>query len=336
LKAQDESVPPSRTSLTLRPWLRRLDFLPPWAAWVLGLAGGALAGFGLAGAAPGAAGILGFLALLTAAFGLASSGEPIAVLERTQPTATRPLVELVEIPGGTFRMGSPESEEGRFDDEGPVHPVRISPFACMRILVTRRLYAEIVEQDPGWPEGEADDRPANNASWFDAVDFCNRLSVREGLEPAYQIEGEQVQWNRAAGGYRLLTEAEWEYACRAGTTTRFSFGDDEERLGNYAWFDANSNSEPQPIGKKLPNAWDLHDVHGNVWEWCWDWYGLYTDARQADPAGPGEGSVRSVRGGSFFYSPRFLRSAFRFRFQPSFRDWDVGFRCARSPSRQQP
>jgi sulfatase-modifying factor enzyme 1 len=206
---------------TRRPWLRRLDTIPPWLAWASGIGGGALAGAVLLGL-PSRAAVPGFLLLLGAAVGLAWSGEPIAVLERPEPKAAPPLVDLVEIPGGTFLMGSPDREEGRWEGEGPVHGVQISPFACMRLLVTRRLYAEIVGQDPGSPEGEADDRPVNNVSWLDAVEFCNRLSEREGLEPSYQIEGEQAQWNRAAGGYRLLTEAEWEYACRAGTTTRES------------------------------------------------------------------------------------------------------------------
>lgn len=289
----------------------------------------------LAGSAPGTAGVLGFLALLGAAAGLAWSGEPIAVLERSRPEAVAPLlVDLVEIPGGSFRMGSPESEEGHYEHEEPVHPVRISSFACMRFPVTRRLYAKIVGKDPAWPAGEADDRPVTNVSWFEAVELCNRLSYWEGLEPCYRIEGEEVQWNRAARGYRLLTEAEWEYACRAGTTTRFSFGDGEERLGDHAWFGGNSKSEPQPVGTKLPNPWGLHDMHGNVWEWCWDWFGPYAAGRQVDPLGPEEGEGRSVRGGSFFDSPRVLRSAFRDRVQPAGRVRNFGFRCARSPGRQ--
>jgi formylglycine-generating enzyme required for sulfatase activity len=315
-------------------WLRRLDFLPPWAAWALGLGGGALAGAALAGVAPGTVGVLGFLGLLGAAAGLAASGEPIAVLERAVPAVHPPLLDLVEIPGGSFLMGSPKNEKGRFDDEGPVHEVQISPFACMRFPVTRRLYAEIMGQDPSGPEDNADDRPVNNVSWFDAVEFCNRLSARERLDPCYQIEGERVQWNRGAGGYRLLNEAEWEYACRAGTTTRWSFGDDEKQLGIYSWFDANSNGKPQLVGGKMPNAWGLYDMHGNVWEWCWDWFGPYTTMRQIDPAGPEDGTARVVRGSAFYYSPRNLRSADRGRFQPTVQILVIGFRCARSPRRQ--
>ena len=325
-------MPPDRSPRsTPALWLRRLDFLPPWAAWALGLGGGALAGTALTGAAPGAVGVLGFLALLGAAAGLAASGEPIAVLE-----AKPPLVDLVEIPGGSFLMGSPEDEEGSFGDEGPVHEVQISPFTCMRFPVTRHLYAEVMGQDPGEPKGDADDRPVNKVSWFDAVEFCNRLSEREGLELCYRINGEWVKWNRTANGYRLLTEAEWEYACRAGTTTRWSFGDDEERLGDHAWFNANSDSV-QPVGGKLPNPWGLYDMHGNVWEWCWDWYVPYDyyAKRQTDPAGPEyEGASRTLRGGAFDGSPGILRSADRYGYLPSGRIGGIGFRYARSPRRQ--
>ncbi len=318
----------------VRAWLRQLDFLPPWGAWAAGIGGGAVAGAALAGVVPGAAGVLGFLALLGIAAALAASGEPVAVLESPSPVVPPPLVDLVQIPGGSFRMGSPESEEGRWDDEGPVHEVRLSPFACMRFPVTRRLYAEILGKDPGWPEGDADDRPVNNVSWREAIELCNRLSEREGLEPCYRIKGEEVEWNRAAGGYRLLTEAEWEYACRAGTQTRWFFGDEEERLGGHAWYDANSKGQPQPVGHKLPNAWGLHDMHGNVWEWCWDRFGKYSFELLRDPTGPDAGTGRAVRGGSFAVSSRVLRSAVRYGGRPAFRGGGVGFRCARGPGRQ--
>lgn len=315
-------------------WLRQLDFLPPWGAWAIGIGGGAVAGAALTGAVPGAVGIVGFFAFLGIGAALAISGEPVAVLESPSPVVPPPLVDLVQLPGGSFLMGSPKSEEGRFGNEGPVHEVRLSPFACMRFPVTRRLYAETLGNDLGWPEGDADDRPVNNVSWRDAVEFCNRLSQREGLEPCYRIEGEEVEWNRAAGGYRLLTEAEWEYACRAGTQTRWFFGDAEERLGDHAWYDANSNGQPQPVGGKSPNAWGLHDMHGNVWEWCWDWFGPYAAERQVDPAGPEDGDSRALRGGSFAFSPWFLRSADRNWFLPSDRNRYFGFRCARGPGRQ--
>lgn len=315
-------------------WLRRLDFLSPWAAWTVGLGGGALAGAALAGAAPGTVGILGFLALLGAAAGLAASGEPIEVAERTGPNVEPPLMDLVEIPGGLFLMGTPENQRGHQFDEEPVHTVQISPFSCMRFPVTRRLYKKVMGQDPSFPAGATDNRPVNRVTWFQALDFCNRLSKRDGFKPCYQIKDAQVEWHFAANGYRLLTEAEWEYACRAGTTTRWSFGDDEERLGDHAWFGANSNSQPQSVGGKLPNAWGLYDMHGNVWEWCWDIYGPYTAEFKIDPTGAKKGIDHILRGGTCVGSPGLLRSALRYRIQSESRSELIGFRCARSLHRQ--
>jgi len=236
----------------ISPWLRRLDFLPARWAWAAGLGFGALAGATLAGAAPPVIGVSAFLALLGVASWLAWSSEPIAVEERaprrdSEPVYTSRIVDLVPIPGGTFQMGSPESEEGRYESEGPLHPVTISPFACARHPVTRRLYSQIMETDPGWPEGETDDRPVNNVSWYEAVAFCNRLSEREGLTPCYRIVGRWVAWKSAADGYRLLTEAEWEYSCRAGSTTRWSFGNDEQNLNQHAWYVANSNGKASAV-----------------------------------------------------------------------------------------
>jgi formylglycine-generating enzyme required for sulfatase activity len=204
----------------------------------------------------------------------------------------------------------------------------------MRYPVTRRLYNEILGEDPGWPEGAADERPVNNARWNDAVAFCNRLSEREGLTPCYRIAGSETAWDRQADGFRLPTEAEWEYACRAGTTSRWSWGDDPEQAEEHAWFSENSGGQPNPVGRKQPNPWGLHDVHGNVWEWCWDLFGPYPADAQEDPVGAEEGHNRVVRGGSFAGSPRNLRSAFRGRVEPEDRSGFIGFRCVRGPRRQ--
>jgi sulfatase-modifying factor enzyme 1 len=134
----------------------------------------------------------------------------------------------------------------------------------MRTPVTRWLYLEVMGADPGGPEGMADERPVNNVRWFDAIAFCNRWSERAGLTPCYVIDSDNVTWDTTKDGYRLLTEAEWEYACRAGSEGRWCFGDEEEKLSNYAWFRANSNNQTQPMGQKRPNAWGLYDMHGNL------------------------------------------------------------------------
>jgi formylglycine-generating enzyme required for sulfatase activity len=288
--------------------LRRLDYLPAWLAVTLGVSAGVLLSLLLFQASTLMAGV-GFVALLGGAVALAGSGEPIAIpvspakpAPPPQPVEPKPepkpepppLVELVDIPASTFLMGSDE-----YDSEKPIHEVRISAFRCMKFPVTRLIYQNVMGNDPGWPEGEADDTPVNRVTWYDAIEFCNRLSEREGLTPAYRRSGNNVSWDATADGYRLLTEAEWEYACRAGTRTRYSFGDDERKLGEYAWYSENSDGRPQPVGALKPNPWGLRDMHGNLWEWVQDcWHENYDGA-------PADGSAweadncqqRVLRGG---------------------------------------
>jgi formylglycine-generating enzyme required for sulfatase activity len=178
--------------------------------------------------------------------------------------------------------------------------------------------------------------PVESVSWYEAVGFCNALSQKEGLPPFYAINGQWVvevpDWN--GPGYRLPTEAEWEYACRAGTTTRYSFGDDDKALGDYAWYSANSNSQTHPVGEKKPNRFGLHDMHGNVWEWCWDWFheDYYRNSPGVDPLGAGQAAYRVSRGGSSNYEPRHVRSAMRNRDAPELRLLNLGFRAARGQS----
>jgi sulfatase modifying factor 1 len=244
---------------------------------------------------------------------------------KPKPPRRDSLVELVAVDAGSFHMGSPDDERGRY--------VYVSAFECMRFPVTRRIYAEVIGKDPGWPKGPADERPVNQISWFDAIGFCNRLSERKALTPCYSINGKAVSWKRYTDGYRLPTEAEWEYACRAGTHTHWSFGDDEERIGEHAWYKANSEREPQPVGGRKPNAWDLHDMHGNVYEWCWDWWD-YSSEVEIDLLGLTGGLGRVLRGGSFADPPRDLRSTFRDGGRPVTRHRRVGFRCVRGLLRQ--
>ncbi len=330
--------------------VHQLDRMPkPWA-----IALGLPLGVGLALAVlsmPLVFGAVAFTSLLGFAGFIAWSGEPVSVDEQekppqpteapkpepprqpeTPPVETPPVADplWINIPGGIFAMGS-----GEYDSERPVHTVYLSPFQLMRTPVTREHYQKIMGSDPGWPKGEADERPVNRVSWLAAVEFCNRWSVNDGLKPCYQIDGDKVTWASGADGYRLPTEAEWEYACRAGSTTRWCFGDDEARLPNYAWFDKNSGGNPHPVATRKPNDWGLFDMHGNVWEWCWDWYGAYAADPQSNPLGPTQGSSRVLRGGSYLYGPENLRSADRSWARPKDLGWSVGFRCARGPRRQQ-
>jgi formylglycine-generating enzyme required for sulfatase activity len=248
--------------------------------------------------------------------------------EAVRPGQRPALVEMVRIPGGTFTMGSPVSEEGRREDELQ-HRVTISGFLMGKYEITNEQFLEITGLNRHY--GEEKTLPAGHVYWHDAVLFCNLLSEREGFTPAYIIEKDQVYWDREADGYRLPTEAEWEYACRAGTTAAFYTGNtitvkeanfDGKR---YPYPDPNDKDpdtyrdRPMPVGSFAPNAWGLHDMHGNVSEWCWDWVGPYSSRPAADPEGPprpststhGPHAARVHRGGAYYFTPNRLRSACR-------------------------
>jgi formylglycine-generating enzyme required for sulfatase activity len=245
--------------------------------------------------------------------------------------------ELVKLPGGTFTMGSPAGEGD--DDEHPAHEVTVSAFVVCRTEVTQAQWTAVMGTAPfDCDYGCGDDLPAHTVSWLDAVAFLNALSALEGLEPCYMEDGTAVTWPNglACSGYRLPTEAEWEFAARGGTRTSYSFGDDAAALGDYAWFVENSGNKAHAVATKAPNPWGLHDVHGNVWEWVWDSYvaEAYTRGTSRDPiVVSGHTPNRVLRGGSFRFDASWLRSANRVRREPSSRFPLDGFRCVRgSPS----
>ena len=239
---------------------------------------------------------------------------------------TRDIAEsLVFLEGGTFTMGSPSNERGRSSNEGPQHQVTVSSFYMEKYPVTQASYLEITGKNPS--EFKGPDLPVEQVSWFDAVDYCNKRSLSEGLTPAYAINGSAVAWDRNADGYRLPTEAEWEYACRSGTQTPYSSGNSVNDAG---WFSGNSGGRTHPVGEKQPNSWGLYDMHGNVLEWCWDWLGNYTNSAKTDPRGASTGTSRVYRGGAWYFASNQARSAFRFGNQPFLRSYVVGFRLVRS------
>jgi eukaryotic-like serine/threonine-protein kinase len=206
-------------------------------------------------------------------------------------------MKLALIPAGKFMMGSPETENGRVDSEGPHREVTISKRFYMGVYeVTQDQYEAVIGNNPS--RFKDVENPVERVSWNDAVEFCKKLSAKTGKK------------------VRLPTEAQWEYACRAGTNTRFGFGDKDADLGNYAWYSANSGDKTHPVGQKKPNAWGLYDMHGNAWEWCSDWTGAASD------------TYRVLRGGSWLNLPRFCRSAVRIRDTPVGRCYDIGFRVA--------
>ncbi|GHT78352.1 hypothetical protein FACS1894130_04760 [Spirochaetia bacterium] len=232
--------------------------------------------------------------------------------------------DFVFIQGGTFTMGSPASEPNHAVDETQ-HQVTVSGFFMGKYEVTQEEYAEVMGTNPSKFKGP--NLPVETVRWFDAVEYCNKRSQREGLTPAYTIRGTAVTWDRNANGYRLPTEAEWEFACRAGTTESYY---SERTVNNAGWYADNSRRKAHPVGKKQVNAWGLYDMYGNVWEWCWDWYGWYDGMAQTDPVGLVSGSHRVRRGGSWSSRGGYmLRSAYRGYGTPSIRDSDIGFRLVR-------
>jgi formylglycine-generating enzyme required for sulfatase activity len=252
---------------------------------------------------------------------------------------------FVRINGGTFTMGSHETEPDRSPDEGQ-HQVTISAFYMGKYEVTQREYEEIIGTNPSRFKGP--NRPVENVTWFDALEYCNRRSEQEGLQPVYTItvEGERrtrASWDRGANGYRLPTEAEWEYACRAGTTTFFSTGSNiTSDQANYdGQFPYNNNDKgtyrrrTTDVGSFPANAWGLHDMHGNVWEWCWNQYGRYESTPQTDPFEYPSAIAqhiysRVVRGGAWNTTGRENRSAYRRNLHWT-RNYDsLGFRLARN------
>jgi len=226
--------------------------------------------------------------------------------------------EQVFVPGGRFMMGDARGRE----DETP-HPVTVSAFRMDRHPVTQRLYEAVTGRNPARNKGP--DLPVEQVRWAEAIAFCNRCSELEGLQPCYELKTGAC--DRSADGYRLPTEAEWEFACRAGTATRYPFGDEPATLESFAWHKANSGGKTRPVGTRRANPLGLFDMNGNVWEWCGDWYGPYAagDAVLADPAGPATGEFKVLRGGAFDSPAERCRSAYRFKSAPHFQDVCEGF-----------
>ena len=236
--------------------------------------------------------------------------------ELTLDLGDKVALKLVPIPAGKFLMGSPKTEKDRGKDEFQ-HEVTISkPFYMGVHEVTVDQYARFVKgtgqrhETPGFKQ--TGDHPVVKVSWDDAQAFCKWLSKKTRKTAV------------------LPTEAQWEYTCRAGTKTRFSFGDKDTDLSEYAWYEGNrvDNQMTRPVGQKKPNAWGLYDMHGNIWEWCQDRYGDYDKGAATDPTGAGEGDLRVLRGGCWEYRPVNCRSANRYGFAPDYRPVCYGFRVS--------
>jgi formylglycine-generating enzyme required for sulfatase activity len=281
-------------------------------------------------------------------------------------------IEQVRIPAATFTMGSPTNEPGRAADRETQHQVTLTKgFYMGKYPVTQGQYEAVMGNNPSYfktpvaPETNTANRPVETVSWYDALVFCNKLSMLEGLTPAYSIVNSTnpsnwgsvpTEWGSptkdawdavvivdGSTGYRLPTEAQWEYACRAGTTTAFNWGTNyiDDSKANYNAGDVDefntvagtSLERTTAVGSYAPNAYGLYDMHGNVYEWCWDWfdenYGSAAGVAITDPMGASSGSFRVIRGGSWYDSVRSLRSAVRYYTNTHDGYFDLGFRILR-------
>jgi formylglycine-generating enzyme required for sulfatase activity len=271
------------------------------------------------------------------------------------------MVKMVPIPAGTFAMGSNDNVQLHHPNfEAPLHVVTMSGFYMSEFVVTQDIYKAVIGSNPSnfktpvtGENGTPGKLPVDSVSWYDAIVFCNKLSMMEGLNPAYRMLGfnnttDPAFWGSwgdipefyndiwdfveivpGSNGYRLPTEAQWEYACRAGTTTKFNTG---ETVGNNTgWYKGNSWNMTHKVGLKQPNAWGLYDMHGNVFEWCWDWFDNYTVTPQVNPEGPPKSPCinRTLRGGSWEVEPEYIRSSYRIQGETYFRNKNFGIRLVR-------
>ena len=243
-------------------------------------------------------------------------------------------IEMVSIPGGTFQMGDTRNEGD--SDEKPVRTVTVSGFKMGKYEITQKQYQTIIGTNPSFFTN-CDDCPVEQVSWLDAVAFCNALSDRESKQKVYTINGTTVISNLSANGYRLPTEAEWEYAAGGGSSNRTRFGNGEDianptEINFYASVASTYSivgefrAKTIKVGSFIPNALGLYDMSGNVWEWCGDGYGDYSSAAQTNPTGVATGSRRVTRGGSWGNTPASSRVAYRLSNTPSDRDFGTGFR----------
>ena len=264
--------------------------------------------------------ILGFSGILT-----------VAAQESTEAPDTPLMVPsdfiMVPVPAGTFRMGNANTGD---QNERPVHQVKLGAFMVSRTEITRGQYRALGLVPPG--KSDQDDEPVSNVTWLDTVRFCNALSQKENLELVYTFNGKVVSADFQKNGYRLLTEAEWEYAARAAGTENFNYSG-SDIANEVSWYDDNSSRKIQTVAQKKPNGLGIYDMSGNDWEWCWDLIAAYSSKTQSDPTGPAPSKktiFRVIRGGAYSFNDSSSRCGFRRAFNPDSQAADIGFRVART------
>jgi formylglycine-generating enzyme len=271
----------------------------------------------------------GFLLLSAlASFSCEKTDGPRGASEAPPTIISKGGVAMVLVPAGSFAMGNQSGKK----DEAFVHKVTVESFFMDKYEVTQEEFDRLHIPNPSHFKAQA--LPVEQVTWAQAALYCNKRSRDENLRPCYNEANGECDFS--ADGYRLPTEAEWEYACRAGTDTDYSFGGDARKLGDYAWYADNAGNKTHPVGKKKPNAWGLFDMHGNVAEWCNDAYdkGYYQVSPEADPRGPADGKENVLRGGAWKSGADALKSSYRLGDNPGFSDAclardAIGFRCVR-------
>lgn len=235
--------------------------------------------------------------------------------------------KMVFVKGGTFMMGMVDEPS----NEKPIHQVSLDSFYIGKYEVTQEEWQEVMGNNPSFFKGKH--HPVADVDWYACIAFCNRKSKKEGLTPCYSGSGDDIVCDFEADGYRLPTEAEWEFACLGGLKSHYytcSGGNDIAEVG---WYEGNSGGKPHPVGQRKPNELGIYDMSGNIWEWCWDWYaGAYPAEPVSNPAGPPSGEYRCYRGGGINGRKEYARTKARFQLEPSYKHSDMGLRCVRKAS----
>lgn len=245
--------------------------------------------------------------------------------------------DLIQVKGGNFKMGSKKADRSAESDEQKEHNVALNTFEISKFEVTVWEWKQFIKanklkmpETPTW--GWQDNYPINGVTWNEAIAYCNWLSNKEKLQACYSKKGPNFICNFKANGYRLPTEAEWEFAAKGGTVSKNYRYSGSSTLEDVAWYKTNSKGSPHTVGTKLPNELGIYDLSGNVWEWCWDWYNkdFYMQEKSDNPKGPEMGERKAVRGGSWDSQPNYVRPSNRISTIPSKSHEFYGFRVARS------
>jgi formylglycine-generating enzyme len=236
------------------------------------------------------------------------------------------MILMILVQGSSFDMGSNKGA----NDEKPMHHVTLSDFYIGKYEVTQEQYEKVMGSNPSYFKDSGKDAPIEKVSWYSAVEFCNKLSKQEGLQKCYSGSGNSIKCDFSKNGYRLPTEAEWEYAAKGGSKSKGYKYSGSDNLDEVGWYEDNTEDKTHPVGSKKPNELGIYDMSGNVWEWCWDWKGDYGSSAQTNPYGAISGSARVVRGGGWDYYAHSCTVSYRISGYATYTGFNIGFRLCRN------